>query len=222
MTLDQSNSNITTPFFVAPQEQQQTSSSSGNHAIMTLMNARQHSKLTANIYGIQNNNVLSNPSSVIMGSSGSMAMMPLQQFVDSGNNVVNHNTINGNKSFVVHNGNVARLDNVTSANVVNSSNILHSYANVNDSSLPQQQVQIAGLNGITFTLPQPSLQQIGLSVPRSLGGSNDTIDAVTLSSLNGTVPEFLYQLTKMLTDEGNREVIEWNSGMKFVGHPIGG
>ncbi|KAL3783010.1 hypothetical protein HJC23_010117, partial [Cyclotella cryptica] len=217
-----SNSNMATPFFVAPQEQQQTSSSSGNHAIMTIMNSRQHSKLTANIYGIQNNTVLSNPSNVIMGSSGSMAMIPQQQFVNNGNNVANHNMINSSNSIVLHNSNVSRLDTITSANVVNSSNIIHSFASVNGNSLPQQQVQIAGLNGITFTLPQSSLNQTGLSVPRSLGRNNDTIDAVTLSSLNGTVPEFLYQLTKMLTDEGNKEVIEWNSGMKFGGHQIGG
>jgi len=35
--------------------------------------------------------------------------------------------------------------------------------------------------------------------------------AATTVAANSSVPEFLYQLTKMLTDD-NREIIEWSDG----------
>merc|ERR1712232_1248228 len=40
----------------------------------------------------------------------------------------------------------------------------------------------------------------------------------SVASANNTVAEFLYQLTKMLTDD-NREVIEWNNGKIEVHNP---
>lgn len=100
------------------------------------------------------------------------------------------------------------------ANIVGSNT--NTTAQTNSDNSLQQQIQIAGLNGITFTLPQnPAVAPTPLI-------ANGGIDALTLSSLNGTVPEFLFQLTKMLTDEENKEVIVWNSGVSFGNHKIGG
>jgi hypothetical protein len=57
----------------------------------------------------------------------------------------------------------------------------------------------------------PSAQQP--EVPRPMHGRRVSAPAAMSSSMvgNSSVPEFLYQLTKMLTDD-NRDVIEWAKG----------
>jgi len=203
---------MSTPSFLAQQEQQQQQCSlrTGNNAIMSMMNSRQHSRLTANIYGNQNNNVLNQNANVAPTSLPSMP--PQQQLVNSGNYIVNNRTTNS------MDGNAINTHEYTiPGNHVNN----NTATNING-HLAQKQVQIAGLNGITFTLPPNSVAPLGPVAPPHLTSGNSTIDALTLSSLNGTVPEFLFQLTKMLTDEGNKEVIVWNSGMGIGNHQFGG
>ena len=201
---------MSAPSFLSAQEeqhQQQGAPPTGNNAIMSMMNSRQHSKLTANIYGNQsiNNQCV----------SSSLAAMPPQPQLMNNNNYMSSNAVNPTNG---NNGIVNCQNNIIPTNIVNN-NIVNNNISATTNNAPQQQVQIAGLNGITFTLPQAS----NTAVPTLANyNHNGTIDALTLSSLNGTVPEFLYQLTKMLTDEGNKEVIVWNPGMTFGNHQIGG
>jgi hypothetical protein len=209
MTPNQPHLNMTSTFLT--QGQQQQTSSSGDHAVMSMLSSRQHSKLTANIYGTQNNNV----NVAGMMSQQQQQQQPQPHRTKDGNNVINSGAIN---SIANGHGNTMNI-NVVNNNIINNSSTI---TNTTSSTLPQQQVQIAGLNGISFTLPQPVFSQVGVALPQSLSSSNGTIDALTLSSLNGSVPEFLYQLTKMLTDEGNKEVIEWNAGMRYGGVQVSG
>ena len=211
MANNRRDSTMSAPSFLASQEeqQQQCAPATGNNAIMNMMNSRQYSKLTANIYGNQSVNP----------SVPSSALMPPQPQLtnNSINNSYNNMSCNGANTVNCNNGIVNCQNNIMPTNIANNNIVNNNTPSTNNTA--QQQVQIAGLNGITFTLPQAS----NASVPNLANYNHSgTIDALTLSSLNGTVPEFLYQLTKMLTDEGNKEVIVWNPGMTLGNHQIGG
>lgn len=153
-----------------------------------------------------------------------MALMPpQQQLTNNGSYVMNSNFVVSNMNSNVVNMNSNAASDVTALNnAVSNGNMMNAVVsqntavqnNVTSSDDAPQQVQIAGLNGITFTLPQ--------SHNTSRAPVNGGLDALTLSTLNGTVPEFLFQLTKMLTDECNKEVIVWNTGVTFGNHKIGG
>ena len=82
-------------------------------------------------------------------------------------------------------------------------------------SLPMTQSQ--NMNGLKMNYsligttessdPMKNISFLPSSLTTNLGVSDGTGALVT----NTTVPEFLYQLTKMLTDD-NREIIEWSNG----------
>lgn len=183
----------------------------GNEVIMNMINSRRPSRLTANIYGNQNNAV---NQAAIAPSSLALVQPQLLRGVYSLDNVESDNAANETASKPAATDSITALTPqqqqlpTIGPNTANSKN-----------AIQQLQVQIAGLKGLSFTLPQSSFNP-------SAGGANlfhnNTIDALTLSSLNGTVPEFLYQLTKMLTDEVNKEVIVWNSCINLGDHNIGG
>jgi len=76
----------------------------------------------------------------------------------------------------------------------------------------QQQVHRAALSLHGVTVPLVSAQ----GANTMLAAANSA--AVALGSPHNTVAEFLYQLTKMLTDD-NREIIEWSNGRIEVHDP---
>lgn len=71
-----------------------------------------------------------------------------------------------------------------------------------------------GTNGI---VPNSNASQAAKTVDRAQpSSSTTTANAVSAArAISGTVPEFLYQLFQMLTDN-NREVIEWDDGKSQV------
>ena len=182
----------------------------GNEVIMNMINSRQPSRLTANIYGNQNNSI--NQTSIAPSSSAPVQPQPLHGSY-SLDNVVSANVTNKTTSKPPAATNLTSV--IPPQHQVSSIGL---YTANNKNAIQQQQVQIAGLKGLSFTLPQSFTPSTEYANPFN----NSTIDALTLSSLNGTVPEFLYQLTKMLTDEVNKEVIVWNSCVNLGDHNIGG
>ena len=172
---------------------------------MNMINSRRPSRLTANIYGNQNNAV---NQAAIAPSSLALVQPQLLRGVYSLDNVASDNAANETASKPAATGSITAITPQQ-----------QQVPTIGPNTIQQLQVQIAGLKGLSFTLPQSSFNP-------SAGGANlfhnNTIDALTLSSLNGTVPEFLYQLTKMLTDEVNKEVIVWNSCINLGDHNIGG
>jgi hypothetical protein len=210
-------------------QQQQASVPSGNNVIINMMSSRQHSRITANIYGNQ-----SNTNRNVGIAPSTLTMVPPQQHLVNNTNFVANNSTNAINNINSNIGNVNNKANSTiSTDNGNGSCHNGNYMPVNvanaisSNMIAQQQVHIAGLNGLNFTLNEalhPTSYNAPATVvaPTPLNNMHGTIDAITLSSLNGTVPEFLYQLTKMLTDEGNKEVIVWNPCVTFGNHKIGG
>lgn len=66
-------------------------------------------------------------------------------------------------------------------------------------------LQLPLLNGTT-TDPQQFQNPLSIQTPNHI--SDETVAQIVT---NNSVPEFLYQLTKMLTDD-HRDVIEWSNG----------
>lgn len=226
MAQNQPDSNMSAPSFL--NQQQQHPVPAGNDVIMNMMSSRQPSRITANLYS--NPNIgMNQQNTALAPPPGSLLMPPQQQLTNNGNFVVNNligvNNMPNNDAIcnVASSGNV--INQMTHVGVSRNNSIVAGQQliapNQNNcginSNAPQQQIQIAGLNGITFTLPQSSNPPSAHLTTR-----NGAIDSMTLSALNGAVPEFLYQLTKMLTDEGNKDVIVWNPNVCFGNNQIGG
>lgn len=111
-------------------------------------------------------------------------------FFDGMQNAFDSNTIddsnNGEGAYV------GTFQHAMSSNTVSSSSL--------QDQLPQQQSCSDG------TL---RLQNVA---PSDLGLIQQVVSApAPATAVNNTVPEFLYQLTKMLTHD-NREIIEWSNG----------
>lgn len=73
-------------------------------------------------------------------------------------------------------------------------------------------LQLPLLNGTT-TDPQQFQNPLSIQTPNHI--SDETVAQIVT---NNSVPEFLYQLTKMLTDD-HRDVIEWSNGKIEVHNP---
>ncbi len=80
--------------------------------------------------------------------------------------------------------------------------------------IPQSMQLISRPSSVTFEEQTPILEdsaQQRVQVSPPIGASLHSV-----VPNNNTVPEFLYQLTKMLTDN-NRDIIEWSNGEEFDG-----
>lgn len=83
-------------------------------------------------------------------------------------------------------------------------------------SLPPVTNPLASITPVSY----PSLMQTtNVPIMPSLPSApNECVEPTPVANNSNTVPEFLYQLTKMLTDN-NREVIEWSNAKIEVHNP---
>eukprot|EP00541_Cyclophora_tenuis_P000687 CAMPEP_0116547942 /NCGR_PEP_ID=MMETSP0397-20121206/4053_1 /TAXON_ID=216820 /ORGANISM="Cyclophora tenuis, Strain ECT3854" /LENGTH=548 /DNA_ID=CAMNT_0004072521 /DNA_START=244 /DNA_END=1890 /DNA_ORIENTATION=+ len=94
------------------------------------------------------------------------------------------------------------------------------------SSSPSIQTTVESQNSGTGSQPaggRPAHSQPNQALPAPAAGAGHQIQGQPVSGAPSSTPhhpiaEFLYQLTKMLTDD-NREIIEWSNGKIKVHHP---
>lgn len=86
---------------------------------------------------------------------------------------------------------------------------------------PSEVTSAEGLQAANATnnTDQQSLLNHPLLLPTTNGVVASAAVGPATIALNGSVPEFLFQLMKMLTDD-NREIIEWSNGRIEVHSPL--
>ncbi len=100
------------------------------------------------------------------------------------------------------------IDNSGSSTVVTA----HTSADTNYGATINNANFISGTASAVALEPVPAAtSSTNLSAPASLQITSSTGVLVASTPNTNTVPEFLYQLTKMLTDN-NRDIIEWSNG----------
>jgi hypothetical protein len=135
---------------------------------------------------------------------------------------------NGGTESPTNTNTTTKLPNITSSSVISPGAGIQLKALLPPSmSLPQQQEQPSATNTyhplVVAPPPQMALSISGtLAPPLGIGQhqqqpappqepNSSTLVSVVSGTTNTSVPEFLFQLTRMLSDD-NREVIEWSNG----------